>query len=212
MEQAHFRRPVLRRAVFIDRDGTLIEEKNYLSRPDQVRVLPGSAEAVRQLRQSGWACVIVSNQSGIGRGLFTEANLDAVHAEMSRQLAEAGTSLDGIYHCSVAPRISDRTVVEHWDRKPGPGMLLRAASELNLNLAESWMVGDNIVDVLAGRNAGCRGTILVRSGHNITDALPHLGAEDLVVEDLAEAARRILEETAPSLRMNAANRRGKAAG
>ncbi|MBI3408041.1 MAG: HAD family hydrolase [Planctomycetes bacterium] len=191
MEQAH-----LRRAVFLDRDGTLIEEKNYLSRPDQVRLLPGSAEAVRQLRHAGWACVVISNQSGIGRGLFTEADLASVHADMSRQLAEAGTSLDGIYHCPVAPGTSDRTVVEHSDRKPGPGMLLRAARELDLILAQSWMVGDNVVDVLAGRNAGCRGTILVRSGHDIADALPHLGEYDLVAEDLAEAARWILSDTA----------------
>src|SRR5437867_3076996 len=106
----------LRPAVFLDRDGTLIEEKNYLSRPEQVRLLPGVAAALGQLRQAGFACVVTTNQSGLGRGLFTETDLLAVNAEMNRQLHEAGAALDGLFWCPVVPRGSDKTIVEHPDR------------------------------------------------------------------------------------------------
>lgn len=182
----------LRPAVFLDRDGTLIEEKHYLSRPEQVRLLPGAADAVRSLRQAGWACVVVSNQSGIGRGFFTEDDLRLVHEELHRQLAAAGTKLDGLYYCPLAPNATSAMEIEYSERKPGPGMLLRAARELHLDLTNSWMVGDSIVDVLAGRNAGCSGSILVRSGHEIDKSEPHLTERDVILDDLAAAARWIL--------------------
>ena len=117
----------MRSAVFLDRDGTLIEEKCYISRPEQVRLLSGAAQSLRLLQEADFAIVVVTNQSGLGRGMFTEADLQAVHDEMNRQLDEAGIALDGIYHCPIAPRISDKTIIEHAERKPGPGMLLRAA-------------------------------------------------------------------------------------
>jgi D-glycero-D-manno-heptose 1,7-bisphosphate phosphatase len=186
---------VLRAAVFLDRDGTLIEERNYISRPEQVQLLPGVVEALVALRRAGFACVVVTNQSGIGRGMFGEAELASVHAELNRQLQRAGTMLDGIHWCPVAPRTSDKTIVEHPDRKPGPGMLQRAARELGLDLAASWMVGDSASDVLAGRHAGCRASILLRTGHDILASLAYLGDRDLVVDDLAEAARWILRDS-----------------
>ena len=107
--------------------------------------------------------MLVTNQSAIGRGMLTEERLEEIHDEMNRQLAAAGAALDAIYYCPAAPAGDDRTVVECPDRKPGPGMLLRAAGELGLDLAASWMVGDMISDVLAGLNAGCR-SILVQTG------------------------------------------------
>jgi D-glycero-D-manno-heptose 1,7-bisphosphate phosphatase len=189
----------MRRAVFLDRDGTLIEEKNYIARPDQVRLLPGTIEALSLLSRAGFACVVVTNQSGIGRGLFTEADLQAIHDEMNRQLGAAGIMLDGLYHCPIAPQISDKTIIEHPDRKPGPGMLLRAAQELNLDLANSWMVGDSISDILAGRNAGCRGGILLRSGHDIACSPIHLGDNDMVFDDLLMAANWILQRNSEPL-------------
>ena len=182
-----------RSAVFLDRDGTLIEEKCYISRPEQVRLLPGTAESLCRLRQAGLVCVVVTNQSGLGRGLFTEADMRAVNEEMFRQLREAGADLDGLYFCPIAPQVSDKTVIEHPDRKPGPGMFLRAGREMGLNLASSWVIGDSISDILAGRNAGCRAGILLRTGHDIADALPHLSDRDLVVDDLPAATRWILE-------------------
>ena len=156
--------PVNRRpAVFLDRDGTLIEHVHYLANPADVRLLPGAAEALAQLRRAGFLCVLITNQSAIGRGMISESRLHEIHAEMNRQLAEQGTALDGIYYCPDVPSGDDRTVVENPNRKPGPGMLLQAASDLGLDLAGSWMVGDLISDVLAGLNAGCR-SILVSSG------------------------------------------------
>jgi D,D-heptose 1,7-bisphosphate phosphatase len=182
--------PVRRPAVFLDRDGTLIEHVHYLADPAHVRLLPGAAEAVRRLREAGFACVLVTNQSAIARGLLTEDGLREIHREQARQLAEAGTELDAIYYCPEAPASDDRTAVEHPDRKPGPGMLLRAAEEMGLDLARSWMVGDLISDALAGRNAGCKGSLLVRTGKS--NGLANAGDDFEICDDLPEAARRIL--------------------
>jgi D,D-heptose 1,7-bisphosphate phosphatase len=183
----------LRPAVFLDRDGTLIEHVHYLSDPVHVRLLPGAAEALTRLRRAGYLSVLVTNQSAIGRGMITEARLHEIHVEMNRQLAERGTALDGIYFCPDAPSGDDRTVIENSQRKPGPGMLLQAATELGLELADSWMVGDLISDVLAGVNAGCR-SILVASGQTVVsgaEALPVTGLY-LTAADFAAAAEMIL--------------------
>lgn len=181
----------MRPAIFLDRDGTIIEERHYLCKPEGVRLLPGAAEALTALRHHGFACVVTSNQAGVGRGYFTQADLDLVHAEFLHQLTQAGAAIDGAYYCTEAPRTKDRTVIEHPDRKPAPGMLLRAARELDLELKRSWMIGDSISDVLAGRHAGCR-SILVRSGNDVVVSLGHLRGEEVVVDDLAAAARWIL--------------------
>jgi D,D-heptose 1,7-bisphosphate phosphatase len=187
--RAHRNRP----AVFLDRDGTLIRHVHYLSDPSDVQLLPGAAEALVRLRRAGFVCVLVTNQSAIGRGLITEGRLQEIHLEMSRQLAERGASLDGIYYCPDAPIGDDRMVVQNHSRKPGPGMLLQAASELGIELSESWMVGDLVSDVLAGLNAGCR-SILVASGQTTN---PQAEAQALTgryqsARDFAAAAELIL--------------------
>lgn len=179
-------------AAFLDRDGTLIELVHHLTDPAEVRLIPGAAAAVRRLRDAGFAVVVVTNQSVIGRGKLTEAGLARVHAEMDRQLAAEGAAVDGLYFCPEAPAGKDPTVIEHPDRKPGPGMLLRAAAEMGLDLSGSWMVGDAVSDLLAGRNAGCR-TVLVRTGYGAryahsNDLLDHEST------DLAEAAELILNQ------------------
>ena len=131
----------MRPAVFLDRDGTIIEHVHHLTDPDDVRLIPGAAKAIRLLRSAGYACVVVTNQSVIGRGMLTVDGLERVHDEMHRQLTQHGAELDGIYYCPVLPAASDRTIVEHPDRKPGPGMLLRASQDLDLDLSRSWMIG-----------------------------------------------------------------------
>ena len=181
-----------RPAVFLDRDGTLIEDVPYLGEPARVKLLPGAAEALQIMQRAGFACVVVSNQSAVGRGMIALEQLHAVHDEMNRQLAASGITLDGIYWCTHAPQALDKVLIEHVDRKPGPGMLLRAARDLNLDLARSWIIGDQLGDMLAGRNAGCRGGILVRSGHDLTQALAVLGAHWPVADDLGAAADIIL--------------------
>lgn len=188
----------MRAAVFLDRDGTVIEQVHHLVDPARVRLIEGAAGAIRTLQALDFACVIVTNQSVIGRGLLTEAGLEQVHAELHRQLAEHGVRLDGIYHCPVAPAAEaegDRAVVEHPDRKPGPGMLRRAARELLLDLGRSWMVGDMLSDTRAGRNAGVAGTILVRTG--LGASVEADGSVDHVAEDLAAAARLVARSRLP---------------
>jgi D-glycero-D-manno-heptose 1,7-bisphosphate phosphatase len=181
-------------AVFLDRDGTIIEETHYISSPEQVRLLPGAARAIRELREAGFACVVISNQSSVGRGMIRAADVMAVQEEVDRQLAAAGAALDGFYWCPVAPQGADREVVEHPDRKPGPGLLLRAAEELELDLSRSWMIGDLVSDLLAGWNAGVQRTILVRTGHG-AQVDPSHPAVDMVAEDLREAAELVLKST-----------------
>jgi len=183
----------LRPAVFLDRDGTLIEHVPYLSDPSLVRLLPGATEALNRLRRAGFALVLVTNQSAIGRGMLTESRLDQIHAELNRQLAVAGVTIDGIYFCPDSPGSDDRTVVENPDRKPGPGMLLRAAADLELDLGSSWMVGDLISDVLAGLNAGCR-SILVQSGQTLPTEADALAGQSLIATDLAAATDLILDD------------------
>lgn len=181
----------MRPAVFLDRDGTLIELVHHLTRPEEVRLLPRVGEAVVKLRASGYACVLVTNQSAIGRGLLDEQGLARVQEEFSKQLGAFQTQIDGFYFCPICPTTEDPTQVEHPDRKPGPGMLLRASRELELDLARSWMVGDTISDLLAGRNAGCQGTVLVRTGYGARLREP-LSVADYVADDLWEAADLIL--------------------
>jgi len=188
-----------RPAIFLDRDGTLIEERGYPSHPDQVRLLPGVAESVERLRRAGFVCVVITNQSGVGRGLLTESQMHAVNKEMIRQLKEAGTDIDGLYFCTFAPLGNDKTVIEYHDRKPGPGMLLRAAREMNLDLTASWIIGDSVSDILAGRNAGCVGQILLRSGHDTSEATNFLGKDILLMDDLGEAAEFILSNRDPNV-------------
>lgn len=194
-----------RPAVFLDRDGTVIEHVHYLTDPALVRLLPGAAAALRRLRRAGFARVLATNQSAIGRGMLTDERLAEIHGVLERQLAAEGATFDSIYYCPDAPKIdgdgqgsggqgngNGRAPAGLSDRKPGPGMLLKAAAELDLDLAGSWMVGDLMSDVLAGLNAGCR-SILIGRGDGDADAVDPNGRY-LIASDLAEAAGLILAE------------------
>lgn len=189
-----------RPAIFLDRDGTVIEHVHYLRDPAEVRLLPGAAGALRRLAEAGFACVLATNQSAVGRGMMTADDLDRVHEELARQLWGEGVMLAAVESCTAVPIGPDRTVVEQFDRKPGPGMLVRAAGRLGLDLNESWMVGDAISDVLAGVNAGCRGSILVRTGLGLAAREARLPIPFDVADDLAAAADRILDHQADSRR------------
>lgn len=182
--------------MFLDRDGTIIEQVHYLSDPDKVRLLPGAGEALRRLRDAGFALVAITNQSAIGRGLITVEQYVAVNDAMNRQLTAEGVTLDAIYYCPEAPIGEDRTAITHGDRKPGPGMLIRASKDLGLDLKSSWMVGDMISDALAGINAGCQGSLLVETGKGITEEDARLAEGAEIVADLPAAADKILESSA----------------
>jgi D,D-heptose 1,7-bisphosphate phosphatase len=181
-----------RPAVFLDRDGTLNIDRSYVTSPDQLDLLPGVADALMRLQTAGFACVVVTNQSAVGRGMMTAADLVCVHDEMNRQLALDGVTLDGIYACPFGPSSDDKLVAEHPDRKPAPGMLLRAAAELNLDLARSWMIGDTLRDILAGQRAGCRGCIMVRTGQAIDETEFHRAKPFVVLDHLQAAVDLIL--------------------
>ncbi|RPJ35367.1 MAG: HAD family hydrolase [Planctomycetaceae bacterium] len=152
-------------AVFFDRDGTLIRDPGYISHPDQVELLDGAAEAVKEMQLLGDKTVVVSNQPGVAKGILTEETLEQIHQRLRELIAHHGASLDAIYYCPFHP---DGAVPKYrkdsdW-RKPKPGMLLAAAGEVDIDLTRSWVVGDSLRDTEAGRSAGCR-TILISSGH-----------------------------------------------
>jgi D-glycero-D-manno-heptose 1,7-bisphosphate phosphatase len=181
----------MRPAVFLDRDGTLIEEVGNLGDPAGVVIIPGVPAALRALAAAGHVLVVVSNQGGIGRGLFTEDDLEAVRERTVRLLGADGAAVDAWYHCPHHPDFTGPCTC----RKPAPGMLLRAAGELGLDLERSWIVGDHLVDVQAGLAAGVR-PIKVRTGHGLLHGDGDAGPGTVVVDDLAAAAELILASSA----------------
>ncbi|MHC4758575.1 MAG: D-glycero-alpha-D-manno-heptose-1,7-bisphosphate 7-phosphatase, partial [Planctomycetota bacterium] len=149
------------KAIFLDRDDTLIDDPGYINNPDQVRLLDGVPEALGQLRSMGYKLVVTSNQSGVARGIVTEEMLGNIHERLEQLLAEEGAYLDKIYYCPYHPEgIIEKYRSESDLRKPNPGMLLKAAEEMNLNLHESWVIGDSDRDIEAGLSARCK-TILI---------------------------------------------------
>ncbi len=152
-------------AVFLDRDGTINEEVGYLDRIEKLRLIPGAAEAIRLINESGMKAIVVTNQSGVARKFFDEASVDEVHARLRDMLRAEGAFLDGVYYCPHHPTEGRGDYLRTCDcRKPAPGLLLRAAEELRLDLARSYMVGDTLKDIEAGTRAGAQG-ILVRTGY-----------------------------------------------
>lgn len=176
------------RAIFLDKDGTLVEDVPYNVDPDRIALAGGAAEGLRRFARMGYRLLVVSNQPGVALGRFRESALVPVHARLARLLAEEGVVLDGFYYCPHHPQGRVRPYGYTCDcRKPLPGMLLRAAAELGLDLASSWMVGDILDDVEAGRRAGCR-TILLDNGNETEWQLAPLRMPDLIVPNLHAAA------------------------
>lgn len=153
-----------KRAVFLDRDGTLNVEKEYLYRVDECELIPGVGEALRRLNEAGWLVVVVSNQSGVARGYYGEQDVAVLHRHIEAELALCGCQVAGWYYCPHHPSGMEPYNQSCDCRKPLPGMLLQAARELDIDLSNSWMVGDKLVDVEAGIAAGCR-PLLVRTGY-----------------------------------------------
>jgi D,D-heptose 1,7-bisphosphate phosphatase len=151
------------KAIFLDRDNTLIEDPGYISDPDQVKLLEGVAETLNALRAMGYKLVVVSNQSAVARGIVTEEVLAQIHKRLEQLIVEEGASLDRIYYCPYHPNGAIPKYRRDSDmRKPNPGMLLEASRDMDIDLAESWMVGNDAGDVEAGSRAGCK-TILLDS-------------------------------------------------
>ena len=168
-------------AVFVDRDDTIMENVDYCSDPKQVRIFPGVPEALRRLKSNGFKLIIITNQSGIGRGFFTNEQYRAVEAEVLRQLGDG--LIDACYFCPDVPGQRSNC------RKPAPGMILQATREHRIDLSRSFFVGDKEIDAECGRNAGVR-TIRVQTGveGDLTASIA-----DWVAPDLANAAKIILD-------------------
>jgi D-glycero-D-manno-heptose 1,7-bisphosphate phosphatase len=178
----------MNRAVFLDRDGTLIVEKNYLSRPSDVVILPGAAAGLRRLGAAGFKLFIVSNQSGVGRGYFTLADVENVNQHLCRELERDGVHLEKIYFAPEAPDQPSR------GRKPSPQFLFDARDESGVDLARSFMIGDKLIDLECGWNAGVEKGILVRTGYGVEleRSEPEKLKRAVVVDDLSGAADWIL--------------------
>ena len=178
----------MKRAVFLDRDGTINIDREYLADPAKLEIIPGSGPALRRLMEAGFLLVIVTNQSGIGRGYYTLADMHAVNGRLCEVLGKEGVRFEKIY---FSPEHPDQPGP---GRKPSPQFLFEARDEFGLDLAQCYMVGDKIIDVLCGRNAGVRRSILVRTGYGarVEQEAPAELRDAWVVDDLAAAAARIL--------------------
>ncbi|MDD2321077.1 MAG: D-glycero-beta-D-manno-heptose 1,7-bisphosphate 7-phosphatase [Geobacteraceae bacterium] len=183
----------LNRAVFLDRDGVINVEKEYLYRVEDFEFLPGVPQALRLLKEAGFLLIVVTNQSGIARGYYSLADVDRLHRHLQERLVPYGIAVDGFYVCPHHPdHGTGEFTVECSCRKPMPGMIEQAVVDFQIDPARSYLVGDKTSDVAAGRAAGCR-SLLVKTGYGARDAA---GVPDDVpiVDDLPAAARAILEE------------------
>lgn len=181
------------RAVFLDRDGTINVEKEYLHRIEEFSFIPGAPEAIRLLKDAGFLVIVVTNQSGIARAFFDEAAVHNLHRHMDAELAGIGTAVDGYYFCPHHPSHGTGEYLTTCDcRKPLPGMLLEAARDFSIELGSSYIIGDKLSDIEAGRAAGCC-PLLVRTGYGEQEE-ERIPAGVAVYADLLAAARAIIEE------------------
>ena len=185
----------MNRAVFIDRDGTISEEVGYINHLSRFRLFPYSAPAIKQLHENGYLAIVITNQAGVARGYFSEAMVQDIHKQMTKDLETSGARLDGIYYCAHHPSVGKPPYQLDCDcRKPKPGLLLRAARDYDIDLANSWMVGDRYSDIELAANAGVK-SVLVLSGYGRGEWEHQRDnwtrQPDLVAEDLLAAVSQI---------------------
>jgi len=185
-----------RRAVFMDRDGTISEEVGYVNHVSRYRVFPFAAEAVRALNEAGLLAVLVTNQAGVARGYFKEDLIGEVHKTLAAELGRGGARLDAVYYCPHHPSVGEPPYRLDCDcRKPRPGLLRRAAEELDLDLSRCWMVGDRYSDVELARNAGVRSAFVLTGygrGELEFQSEGWKQRPDLIAENLLEAVKLIV--------------------
>ena len=186
----------MRSAAFLDRDGTLIQDVGYLRFPSEVAFFPWSIDAVRALNQAGLAVVVITNQSGVARGILSEPMIEDVHRHMTAMLDRGEARIDAYYYCPHHPNGTVAAFARHCAcRKPGCGMIEQASADLGLDPARSFVVGDKWLDVGAGHAAGAR-SILVRTGYGALEEtqLPPARPADAIVDNLVEAVSWILRQ------------------
>ena len=179
------------RAVFLDRDGTIMVDANYVGKVDQVAVIPGARQALKRLQDAGYKLFVITNQSGVGRGYFTREAVESIHAHLNEQFGQAGVRFDRYYVCPHHPE-------DNCDcRKPKPKFLLDAAREYGLDLSRCFMIGDRESDIQAGVNAGVI-SILVLTGVGQETLAKQAAKPDHIANDIAEAAAWILRQDLPA--------------
>jgi D-glycero-D-manno-heptose 1,7-bisphosphate phosphatase len=180
----------MNRAIFMDRDGTVSEEIGYMYHAGLYRLFPWTADAIRRINNAGFKAVLITNQSGVGRGLFAEATVHEVHEILRTELARAAAHLDAIYYCPHKPETGCEC------RKPLPGMLLKASADLNIDLTRSFMIGDRYIDIQTGLAAGAR-QVLVRTGDGAAEIEKHARTSsiqpDFVADNLLDAVNAIFD-------------------
>lgn len=186
----------MKRAVFIDRDGTISEEVGYINHPSRFRLFDYSSSAIKHLNENDWLAILVTNQAGVARGYFSEEMIKTVHSAMSRDLEDNGAKLDAIYYCAHHPSVGEPPYRFDCDcRKPKPGLISRAAEDFDIDLQQSWMVGDRYSDIELARNAGLK-SAFVLSGYGRGEWEHQRSAwtqqPDLVAESLLEAVNSIV--------------------
>jgi D-glycero-D-manno-heptose 1,7-bisphosphate phosphatase len=188
------------RAVFMDRDGTISDEVGYINHASRFRLFPYSAAAIKHLNENGWLAIVVTNQAGVARGYFPEAMIETVHTDMKKQVDDAGGRIDAIYYCAHHPSVGEPPYRFDCDcRKPKPGLIRRATEDFDIDVSNSWMIGDRYSDVELAHNAGVK-SMLVMSGYGRGE-WEHQRASwmvqpDLVTENLLEAVLAIVRENA----------------
>ena len=187
---------IMSRAVFLDRDGTVTEEVGYLTDLKALTLIPGAASAIRQLNEAGFKVILVTNQSGVARGLFPESLVHEAHARLAQMLEEEGARLDGVYYCPHHPKAGNLPYTMACDcRKPGTGLVDRAVKELDINVSHSFMVGDKWSDVELGQRAGMK-SVLVNTGFAVDDTgnkrPDHVKDPNFTASNLTETVEWIL--------------------
>ena len=182
------------RAVFLDRDGTMAADVSYCRRPDDFELFPTTARAIRLLNEHSYKVIVITNQSGVARGYFTEDTLNRIHQKMRRRLSDEGARIDDIYYC---PHHPDHGVYPYKQacecRKPHPGLLKRAHRELDIDLSRSFMIGDKATDIEAGKRAGTR-TVFVLSGRGQAEQKKISDRPDHIAPDLGQAVGWVLDQ------------------
>jgi len=187
----------MKRAVFIDRDGTLSEEVGYINHPERFRLFPYAGQAIRHLNENGWLAIVTTNQAGVARGYFDEQMIETVHQGMEEELAKANARLDAIYYCAHHPTVGEPPYRFDCDcRKPKPGLIKRAAVDFDVDLDNSWMVGDRYSDIQLARNAGVKSAFVLSGyGRGEWEHQRESWTEqpDMVGDDLLEVVLNIVQ-------------------
>jgi len=188
----------MKRAVFVDRDGTISEEVGYVNHPSRFRLYPYSAEAIKMLNDNGWLAILITNQAGVARGYFTEDMIHTIHDQLNVALQSNEARLDAIYYCAHHPTVGEPPYRFDCDcRKPKPGLIRRATSDFGIDLEQSWMIGDRYSDVELARNSGLKSAFVLSGygrGEWENQRMNWKTQPDLISQNLLTAVQSIIEE------------------